>query len=205
MRNLIKVSLSMLLSFSHKVVSNSLQHRELHAGLPCLSLSPGVCANSCPLSWWCYPTISPSVTSSSCPPASGSFPVSRFFTSGGQGIGASASASVLPIYIQGWFPLGLTGVTSLLSEGLSRVYVSCQWVPTSLRTSSFYMVIHPGSVFILSPNLISCHLHLMPAIMKYCLFLKGSVVWFHSRPLHRLLPLTGTHCPLFAQLMLAFH
>ena len=106
----------------------------------------------------------------------------------------SFSFSISPSnYIQGWFPLGLTGLTSLLSKGLSRVYVSCQWVPTNLRTSSFYMVIHPVSIFILSPNLISCHWHLMPAIMNYCIFLKGSVVWFHSRPLHRLLPLTGTH------------
>ena len=174
-------------------MSNSLRHELQHAGLPCPSLSLGVCSSSRPLSWWCYPTISPSVPSSSCPLASGSFPVSRFFASDGQGIGASASASVLPIYIRGWFPLGLTGLTSLLSKGPSRVYVSCQWVPTNLRTSSFYMVIHPVSVFILSPNLISCHWHLMPAIMNYCIFLKGSVVWFHSRPLHRLLPLTGTH------------
>ena len=79
--------------------------------LPCPSLYPGVCSNSWPLSQWCYPTISSSATPfSSCPqsfPASGSFPMSQFFTSGGQGIGASASASVVPINSQGWFPLEL--------------------------------------------------------------------------------------------------
>ena len=82
--------------------------------------------NSCPLSWWCHPTISSSVvTFSSCPqsfPASGSFPMRQFFTSGGQSIGVSASASVLPMNIQGWFPLGLTGWISLQSKGLSRVF-----------------------------------------------------------------------------------
>ena len=74
-------------------------------------LSPGVCSNSCPLSWWCHPTFSTSVVPiSTCPqsfPASGSFPMSWLFTSGGQSIGTSASASVLPMNIQGWFPLGL--------------------------------------------------------------------------------------------------
>ena len=82
-----------------------------HARLPCPSLSLEVCPNSCPLSRWCRPTISSSVTPfSSCPqsfPASGSFPMSWLFTSGGQSTGVSASASVLPVNIQGWFPLGL--------------------------------------------------------------------------------------------------
>ena len=88
----------------------TLQPHELqHARLPCPSLSPRVCSNSCLLSWWCHPTISSSITAFSCPqcfPASGSFPVSRLFASGGQSIRASASASVLPMNIQGWFPLG---------------------------------------------------------------------------------------------------
>ena len=81
--------------------------------------------NSCPLSRWCHPTISSSVVPFSCPqsfPASGSFPMSQFFTSNGQSIGVSASASVLPINIQDWFPLGWTGWISLLSKGLSRVF-----------------------------------------------------------------------------------
>ena len=99
-----------------------------HTRLPCPSLSPGVCSDSYPLSQWCYLTISSSVALFSfCLqsfPASGSFPMSRVFTSGGQSIGASASASVLPMNIQGWFPLGLTGLISLLSKGLSRVFSS---------------------------------------------------------------------------------
>ena len=101
-------------------------HRLQHARLPCSSLSSRVCSSSCPLSWWCHPTISSSVSSfSSCPqsfPASESFLMSRLFTSSGQRLGASASASVLPTNIQDWFPLGLTGWISLQSKGLSRVF-----------------------------------------------------------------------------------
>ena len=89
---------------------------------------PRVCSNSCPLSQWCHPTISSSVAPLSyCPqsfPASGSFPMNPLFTSDGQSTGASVSASVLPMNIQGWFPLGLTGLISLLSKGLSRVFSS---------------------------------------------------------------------------------
>ena len=100
-------------------------HGLQHARLPCPSLSPKVCSNSCPLSQWCHPTNSSSVSPfSSCPqsfPVSGSFPMSQFFASGGQSIGASASASVLPMSIQDWFALGLTGLI-LLSKGLSRVF-----------------------------------------------------------------------------------
>ena len=96
------------------------------ARLPCPSPSPRACSNSCPSSQWCHPTISFSVIPfSSCLqsfPASGSFPMSQFFTTGGQSIGVSASASVLPMNIQDWFPLGLTGVISLQSTGLSRVF-----------------------------------------------------------------------------------
>ena len=96
-----------------------------HARPPCPSPTPGV-LNSCPLSWWCHPTISSSVIPfSSCLqsfPASGSFPVSQLFTSGGQNIGISASASVLPMNLQDWFPLGWTGWISLQSKGLSRVF-----------------------------------------------------------------------------------
>ena len=103
-------------------MSNSLWPRGLqHARLPCPSLSSRVCSSSCPLSWWCHLTISSSVTPfSSCPqyfPASGSFPMSQLFTLGGQIIAASASASVLPMSIQDWFPFGLTGLISLLSKG----------------------------------------------------------------------------------------
>ena len=95
-------------------------HELQHARLPYPSLSPGVCSNSCPLSQWCNPTISSSAAILSffiqSFPASGSFPVSQLFTSGGQSISASPSAPVLPMHIQGWFPLGLTGLVSLLSK-----------------------------------------------------------------------------------------
>ena len=95
-----------------------------HAWSPCPSPPPRAHSNSCPLSQWCHPTIPSSIVPfSSCPqsfPASGSFPVSTLFGSGGRSIGVSASASVLPISIQGWFPLGLTGLISLQSKGLSR-------------------------------------------------------------------------------------
>ena len=87
--------------------------------------SPGVCSKSCPLSWWCHPTISSSVVPFSSHlqsfPASGSFPMSQFFISGAQSIGASLSASVLPVYIQDWFPLGLIGLISLQSKGQSSL------------------------------------------------------------------------------------
>ena len=121
-------SLRTLLFFSLLVVSDSLQfHRLQHARLPCLSLSPGVYSNSYPLSQWCHPTISSSgATFSSCPQSfltSESFPMTWLFISGSQSIGASASAPVLPMSIQGWFPLRLTYLI-LLSKGLSRVFFS---------------------------------------------------------------------------------
>jgi len=103
-------------------------HGLQHTRLPCPSLSLWICSDSCPLNCWCHPTISSSVVPfSSCPQsflASGSFPMSQFFESGGQSIGASASASVLLMNIQGWFPFGLTSLISLLSKGLSRVFFS---------------------------------------------------------------------------------
>ena len=113
--------------FSHLVLSDSLQpHGPQQARPPCPSPTPGVHPNSCPSSRWCHPTISSSlVPFSFCLqsfPASESFQMSQLFTSGGQSIGVSASASFLPMNIQDWFPLGLTGWISLQSEGLSRVF-----------------------------------------------------------------------------------
>ena len=110
-------------------------------GLP--SLSPRVFSNSCPLSQWCHIPIPSSVVPfSSCPqsfPPSGSFPISQLFASSGQSIGASASASVLPMNIQGWFPLGLTDLISLQSKGLSRVFSSTTigwWIRTGTQRHS---------------------------------------------------------------------
>ena len=113
--------------FNCSVMSNILQpHGLQHVKLLCLSPAPEVCLNSCWSSQWCHPTISSFViTFSSCLqsfPTSGSFPRSQFFTSGGRSIGASALASVLPMNIQDWFPLGLTGLISLQSKGLLRVF-----------------------------------------------------------------------------------
>ena len=110
-------------------VSNSLQpHGLQHARPPCPSPTPGAYSNSCPYSQWCHPTISSSVVPFSSFPqsfaASGSFQMSQFFAWGGQSIGVSASTSVLPMNIQGRFPLGWTGLISLLSKGLSRVFTA---------------------------------------------------------------------------------
>ena len=116
--------------FSRSVMSDYLlPHRLQHASFPCPSPSPRACSNSCPLSWWCCPTISASVAPlSSCLqsfPASGSFPMSQFFASGNQSIGASASASVLPMNIQDRFPL--TGLISLQSKGLLKIFSKPQF------------------------------------------------------------------------------
>ena len=110
--------------FSRLVVSDSVTPGWQHARLPCPSPTPQACSNSCPSSQWCHPTISSSVIPfSSCLQfflASGSFPMIWFFASGGQSIEASASAWVLPMNIQDWFPLGLTALIFLLSKWLSR-------------------------------------------------------------------------------------
>ena len=113
--------------FTHSVVSDSLRpHESQHTRPPCPSPTPGVYPNSCPSSQWCHPAISSSVVPfSSHPqsfPASGSFQMSQLFTSGGQSIGVSASASVLPMSTQDWSPLGWTGWISLQSKGLARVF-----------------------------------------------------------------------------------
>ena len=112
---------------SHSVVSNSLWPHGLQlARPPCLSPTPRACSMSYPSSQWCHPTISSSVVPlSPCLqsfPASASFPMSQFFTSGGQSIGVSASTSVLPLNIQDWFPLGWSRWISLQSTGLSRLF-----------------------------------------------------------------------------------
>ena len=130
-------------------MADSLQpHGLQHTRLPCLSPIPRACSNSCPSSSWCHPTILSSVIPfSSCLqslPASGSFLMSHFFTSGDQSIGASASSSLLPVNIQDWSPLWLTGLISLQPMGLSRVFSNTTtlihqkaWI---LWCSAFFMV-----------------------------------------------------------------
>ena len=121
-------------------MSDSLQPHELqYARPPCPSPTPGVHPNSCPSSWWCHPAISSSVIPfSSCPqsfPGSGSFPMSQFFTWGGQSIGVSASASVLPVNTQDWSHLGWTGWIFLQPKGLSRVFSN-----TTVQKHQFFSV-----------------------------------------------------------------
>ena len=122
--------------FSCSVVSDSLQpHGQQHTRLPHPSPTPGACSNSCQ---WGHPTISSSVILFSCLQsfsASGAFPMSQFFASRGQNIGDSASASVLPINIQGWFPLGWAGLISLQSKGLSRVFSN-----TTVQKHQFFSI-----------------------------------------------------------------
>ena len=130
--------------FSHSLMSDSLQpHGLQHTRPPCPSPTPRVYSNSYPLCWWCHPTISSSVIPfSSCLqsfPASGSFQKSQFFASRGQSIGVSASASVLPMNIEDWFPLGWTGSISLLSKGLSRVSPIPQFKSINSWCSVFFM------------------------------------------------------------------
>ena len=127
MKKLEKRSGHLLVQFSCSVMSNSLwPHGLQHARPPCPSPTPIAYSNSCPSSWCCHPTIlSSGVPFSSCPqsfPASGSFQISQFFASGGQSIGVSASASVLPMNTQDLSPLGWTGWISLQSKGFSRVF-----------------------------------------------------------------------------------
>ena len=124
---LLIIALFSLVQFSRSVISNSLRpHGLQHARPPCPSPTSEVYPNSCPLSWWCHPTISSSFVPFSSRlqsfPASGSFPMSQHFASGGQTIGVSALTSVLPMNTQDWSSLGWTGWISLQSKGLSRVF-----------------------------------------------------------------------------------
>ena len=140
--------------FSRSVMSDSFRpHGPQHARPPCPSLTPGVYSNSCPLSWWCHPTISSSVIPfSSCLQsfqASGSVQMSQFSGSGGQSIGVSISTSVLPMNIQDWYPLGWTGWCSLQFKGLSK----------SSPTPQFKSINSLALSFLHSPIITSIHDH----------------------------------------------
>ena len=139
--------------FSCSVISDSLRpHGLQHARPPCTSSTPRVHANSCPLSQWYHPTISSSVVPFFCPqsfPASGYFPMSQFFTSGGQSIEVSASTSVLPMNTQDWSPLGWTGWISSQSKGFSRGFSN-----TTVQNHQFF-----GAQLSLQSNLASVHDH----------------------------------------------
>ena len=143
--------------FSRSVMSNSLRpYESQHARLPCPSPTPGVYSDSCPSSRWCHPAISSSVIQlSSCPqslPASGSFPISQRFAWGGQSIGVSASASVLPMNTQDWSPLGWTDWIFLQSKGLSRI-------SRNSPTPQFKSINSSALNFLHSPTLTSIHDH----------------------------------------------
>ena len=137
---------TLTVQFSRSVMSNSLWPQELQDSRhPCPSPTPGVYSNSCPLSRWCHPAISSSVVPfSSCPqsfPASGSFPMSQLFTSGGQSTGVSVLTSVLPMNTQDWSPLGWTGWISLQSKGLFKSLLQHHSSKASiLWHSAFFMV-----------------------------------------------------------------
>ena len=142
----------LLLLFSCSVVFHSLwPHGLQHARLPCPSPSPRAFSNSCPLSWWSHPTISSSVFPfSSCLQsfsASGSFLMSWLFASGGQNIEASASASVLPMNTQDWFPLGWTGWISLLSKGLSKSLLQHHNSKASILLHSALFMVQLTSIY----------------------------------------------------------
>ena len=140
------------IQFSRSVMSDSLRPHELqHAKPPCPLPTPRIYPNSCPLSWWCYPSISSSVVPFFSHlqyfPASGSFQTSQCFASGGQSIGVSVSASVLPRNTQDWSPLGWTGWISLQSKEFSRVFFNTtvqkqQFFGTQLSYSSTLTSIH---------------------------------------------------------------
>ena len=134
---------------SRLVVFDVLQpHGLQHTALPCPSLSPGVCSMMMDMSWWCHPTsVAPLSSYSQSFPASGSFPVSLLFASGGLSIGVSASASFLPVNTQGWFPLRLAGLISLQSKWLSRVFSS-----TTVWKHQFF-----ATQFLYGPALTSVH------------------------------------------------
>ena len=144
-------SISHWVQFSHSVMSYSFWSQGLQfARLPFPSPTPGACSNSCALSQWSHPTISSSVIPFFCLqsfPASGSSQMSQFFKSGDQSIRVSASASVLPMNIQDWFPLGLTALISLQSKGLSRVFPK-----TTVQKHQFF-----SPRFLYGPTLTSIH------------------------------------------------
>ena len=147
--------------FSSVAQSQSCRHESQHARPPCPSPTPGVHSNSRLSSRWCHPAISSSVVPfSSCPqslPASESFPMSQLFTWGGQSIGVSALASVLPMNTQDWSPLGWTGWISLLSKGLSRVFSN-----TTGQKHHFF-----GTHLSLGPTINTSRLPLFNQLIKY--------------------------------------
>ena len=198
----------LLLLFSHAVVPDSLRPHGLHhVRLPCPSPSPRACTNSCPSSRWCHPTISSSVVPFSCLqsfPASGSFLMCQFFASGGQSIGVSASASVLPMNIQDWSPLGSTGLISFLSKGLSRVFSN-----TTVQKHQNYCTKHTVLTGLNDRLSLSCMFLIPSSCATYCQiqvkvssnkYSPGVAFIRHPSPI-RIPTLTESHetwCPIYS-------
>ena len=161
-----------MLLFSHSVMSDSLRPFGLqHARLSCPSLSPGVCSNSCPLSWWCYLAISSSAATISfclqCSPASRSFPVSQLFASAGQSIGASASASVLPVNIQGWFPCWFA---LFAVQGTLKSLLQHHSLKASIRWHSAFFMIQPSHLYMTNGKAIALTVWTFVSKVMFLLF-----------------------------------
>ena len=168
--------------FSRSVMSDSLQpHGLQYARLPCPSPTPRAYANLCPLSQWCHPTISSSVVSFSSRlqsfPTSGSFPMSQFFSAGGQNIGVSASASVLPMNIQDWFPLGWTGWVSLLSKVLSRVFSSPTVQKHQFFSAQLSLTLEEAFPALFNLNYLNFYWHIVN--LQYHVSFRYIVQWFN--------------------------
>ena len=173
-------------------MSNSLwPNGPQHARPPCLSLSPRVCSDSWPLSWWSHPTTSSFVIPFSSSPqsfqASGSFPMNWLFASGNQSI--RASASVLPMNVQGWFPLGLTGLTSLLSKRLSRLFSSIMVQRHQFFGTQSSIMVQPSHLYMTTGKTIALTIRTLVIKMMSLLFnmLSRFVLAFLSRNSHLLI------------------
>ena len=175
-----------LSKFSCPVVSDSLRlHGLWHTKLPCLSPTPRACSDSCPLSWWCHSTISSSVVPFfSCLqsfPASGSFPTSRFFASGGQSVGASASATVLPMNIQDWFPLGLTFFDPFAVQGTLKHLLQHHSSKASVLWCSAFFMVQPSHPYMTTGKTIA--FTRWTSVSKVMSLLFNFLLCFHSNSL----------------------
>ena len=163
------------IQFSRSVVSDYLRPYGLqHTRLPCLSPAPRACSNSCPLSWWCHPTISSSVIPFfSCLqsfPASGSFPVSQFFASGGQSINISASASVLPMNIQDWFPFGIDWLDLLAVQGTRKSLLQHHNSKASILQCSAFFVVQLSHPYVTTGKTIALTIQTFVSKVMFLLF-----------------------------------
>ena len=170
---------SIKFKFSLSVVSDSFRpHGLQYARFSCPSSTPRVCSNLCPLRRWCHPTISSSVIPLSscvqCFPASESFPMSQFFTSGDQSIGPSASASVLPMNIQDWFSLGLTGLIFLAVQGTLKSLLQHHSSKESILWCSAFLMVQLSDPYMTTGKTLLFHPTISSSVIPFspCLFQK---------------------------------